>query len=153
MDMRSMLAQQLTVSYDRAKRCIADLSDEEARRMLAGKLTPVIWQLGHIVVVDSSFVGRAGGTYAVPPRFVDLFKQGTGGQADYPPLGDAAAAFDGVQQALLRAAREADFAKPVDGRAYTNVGEMMMYVSAHRNYHIGKMATLRALLAKPRLFG
>lgn len=152
MDIRPNLVQQFTLSYDRAKRCVADLSDEEARRA-PGTLTPVIWQLGHIVVTDSNFVRRAGRTFEVPPRFVDLFKPGTGGAADYPPLGDVAAAFDGTQQALLRTVQEADYDTPIDAPNYKNVEQMLIYVGAHRHYHIGKMATLRSLLGKPRLFG
>ncbi len=153
MDINAMISQQLDLSHERVKRCVADLTDEEARRVLAGMLTPVIWQLGHLAVVDAGVVQRGGGSYTVPPRYVDLFKQGTGGQADYPPLEEVSATFDGAQWALLTVAREADYTKPVEARAYTNVGEMLIFVNQHRGYHIGKMTTLRALLTKPRLFG
>mgnify|MGYP001266374624 CR=1 FL=1 len=153
MDIQSNLVQQFTVSYDRVKRCVADVSDEDARRVLAGTLSPIVWQFGHVTLIDSNFVRRAGGTFEVPARFVDLFKIGSGGEADYPPLGDVAAAFDGVQQELLRAVREANYDTAIDTPNYKNVGQMLIYAGTHRAYHTGKMTTLRALLGKPRLFG
>lgn len=153
MDAKPIVVQQLGISHDRLKQCIDDLTDEEARRLLAGALSPVVWQLGHVAVMDASFAQRAGGTHTVPARFTDLFKMGSGGAADYPPLSDVWGAFEASHQALLATAQTADYTKPIEGRAYSNVGEMLTYASAHRTYHIGKMTSLRALLGKKRLFG
>lgn len=153
MDATAMVCQQLTVSFDRLKKCVADLTDEEARRQLAGKLSPVIWQLGHVAVSDAQFAQRAGGSYAVPPHFANLFKMGSGGQADYPSLEEVSAVLSQAHRSLLAAAQEADYTKPLEGRSYSTVGELLVFAVQHRGYHIGKMASLRALLGKPILFG
>jgi uncharacterized damage-inducible protein DinB len=155
MDMAAMISQQIVGSRERLRRCLEDLTGDEARRVLAGGLSPVTWQVGHLAVVDATFVQRGGSAYAPPPHYLDLFKMGSGGAADYPPLGEAWEAFDGAHQALLRVAAEADYRTPVEHRfrIYTNIGEMLIFACYHRGYHTGKIATLRALLGKPRLFG
>jgi hypothetical protein len=86
-------------------------------------------------------------------RSAIFFKAGTGGPADYPSLGQVWEAFDRGHSTLVEAARSADMTRPVEGPMYANVGEMLIYASVHRGYHIGKMTTLRALLNKPILFG
>lgn len=143
------VSRQLAVTYERVKRCLDGLTDGEARRLPDGRLTPVVWQVGHLAYVDSNYVQRGGGAPTAPARYADLFKPGTGGEQDYPPLDEVWAAFDGAQQGLLGVAREADYAAPLDYPAYKNVGEMLVYACFHRGYHVGKMATLRALLGKP----
>ncbi len=155
MDMSEMVCQQLEQSFGRVKASVADITDEEARRILAGRLTPIIWQLGHIATVDGNFVTRAGGTYVPPTRYVDLFKAGTGGQADYPPLEEVLAYAVTVHAALFAAAREADYSKASESERgnFHTVGQMLIFSAQHRGYHVGKMTTLRALLGKPIVFG
>jgi len=153
MNITAMVVQQLGTSYNRLKRCLGGLRDDEARRLLAGQLTPITWQFGHLAFIDAAFVKRGGGTYALPPRYADLFNIGTGGEADYPPLDAVWSAFDGAHRALLQVAAEADYSTPLDRPSYTNVGEMLIFACHHRGYHLGKINTLRALLGKPRLFG
>jgi uncharacterized damage-inducible protein DinB len=155
MDMTEMMSQQLTASRERLRRCLEDVTDDEARQVLAGQLSPVTWQVGHVATIDASFVTRGGGTFTLPPRYAELFGTGTGGRADYPPLSNVWAVFDGAHQALLRVAAQAHYPTPVESRsrAFTNLGEMLIFACHHRGYHIGKITTLRALLGKPRLFG
>lgn len=154
MDEQAMIAQQLAISHERLRRCVADVADEEASRVQAGLLAPIVWQLGHVALVDTGFAQNAGGTCTIPPQFVGLFRAGSGGTADYPPLADVWAAFDAAHEALLGVARTVDGAVPVDGSGrYHNVGEMLIFCTYHRGYHVGKITTLRALLGKPRLFG
>ncbi len=112
MDASEMVCQQLDQSFGRVKASVADLTDDETRRVLAGKLTPIIWQLGHIATVDGNFVKRAGGTYVPPDRYVELFKAGTGGAADYPPLEEVLAYAVTAHEAIFAAARGADYATP-----------------------------------------
>lgn len=148
---RAMVTQQLDTSYVRLQRALEGVSEEEGRRVLAGRLAPIVWQIGHLAVVDANYVQRGGGSYTVPSRYPDLFKPGTGGEAEYPALKEVWAAFSGAHRALLKVVDEADYARPREhpGRAYTNVGEMLIYACYHRGYHVGKTATLRALLDKP----
>jgi hypothetical protein len=105
--------------------------------------------------VDGNFVRRAGGTYAPPARYVDLFKAGTGGEAAYPPLEEVLAYAVTAHEALFAAAWEADYTKPAESERgnFHTVGQMLIFANQHRGYHVGKMTTLRALLGKPILFG
>jgi uncharacterized damage-inducible protein DinB len=155
MDVTQMVCQQLEQSFARVRASVSDISDDEARRVMAGKLTPIIWQLGHIATVDGTYVTRAGGTYAPPARYVELFQTGTGGQANYPPLEEVLTFAVTAHDALLAAAREADYGTPAASPRgiFHNVGQMLIFACQHRGYHVGKMTTLRALLGKPILFG
>ncbi|HXX39289.1 MAG TPA: DinB family protein [bacterium] len=153
MDAASIVKRGFESTYERLKRCAADLTDEEARRVLAGQLTGATWQIGHTALIDANVVRRAGGTFAVPDGYESLFKMGSGGSAAYPPLADLLNLLERTQAALLQIAATGDYARPVEGQNYSNVGEMLVFNCVHRGYHIGKLTTIRALLGKPRLFG
>lgn len=156
MDINAAIQFQLQRSHERVQQCIADLSLEEARRSPTPRLAPVVWQVGHLAFYDAQFAERAGVSDAmpvIPEDYEQLFKAGTGGQAAYPPIDHVWKVFDRMHAALRRIAVSGDLAKPVEGQLYKDVGGLLMFASAHRTYHIGKMATLRALLDKPVLFG
>ena len=156
MDINAAIQFQLQRSHERVQQCIADLSLEEARRSPTPRLSPVVWQVGHLAFYDAQFAERAGVSDAmpvIPEDYEQLFKAGTGGQAAYPPIDHVWKVFDRTHAALRRIAVSGDLAKPVEGQLYKDVGGLLMFASAHRTYHIGKMATLRALLDKPVLFG
>jgi uncharacterized damage-inducible protein DinB len=148
---RAMITQQLDLYYARLERALEGISEEEARRIPAGPLAPIVWQVGHLAVVDALWVQRGGGTYQVPPHYTDLFKPGTGGDAAYPALGEVWSTFGNAHHALRAFVDEADLDRPLEhpAGAYTNVGGMLLYACYHRGYHAGKMGTLRALLGKP----
>jgi len=154
-DDRTLIQQQLTLSHQFLKRCLAGVSDEDARRMPSPPLSPIVWQVGHVALVDAYFAGRRGAGAGVPERFNALFKTGTGGQADYPAFDTVVDALDRSHEALMSAAAEADLGTPSEGPlgAWKNFAEMFAFSSTHRWYHIGKITTLRALLGKPRPFG
>jgi DinB superfamily len=156
MDIDAAIQFQLQRSHERVQQCIADLSLEEARRSPIPRLSPVVWQVGHLAFYDAQYAERAGVSDAVPviPKdYEQLFKAGTGGQAAYPPIDQVWKVFDRTHAVLQRIAASGDLAKPVEGQLYKDVGGMLMFASSHRTYHIGKLATLRALLDKPVLFG
>jgi hypothetical protein len=153
MDAKAYVTRVLAVTHERLRGSIADVSDAEARRVLAGKLTPIVWQIGHLALVDGIYVRRAGGESPAPARYAELFKQGSGGEQDYPPISDVWGAFDTAHRALLDRAAGADYDAPVDAPAYKTVGEMLVYSVYHRGYHLGKIMTLRGLLGKPLLTG
>lgn len=148
---RDMVTQQLDLYHARLERALEGVTEEEARRVVAGCLAPIVWQVGHLAVVDAMWVQRGGGSYAVQPRYSDLFKPGTGGEAEYPPLGEVWNVFSESHHALRKMADESDFARPLEhpAGAYTSVGGMLVYACYHRGYHVGKTGTLRALLGKP----
>jgi DinB superfamily len=148
---RRMVTEQLDLYHARLGRALEGITEEEGRRVLAGCLAPIVWQVGHLAVVDALWIQRAGRSYAVEPRYSDLFKPGTGGEAEYPALTEVWGVFSSVHGALLKFVDEADFAKPLEhpAGAYTSVGGMFVYACYHRGYHVGKTGTLRALLGKP----
>lgn len=150
--MRDLIVYGLESSFTRALRCVGDVTDDEARATPHG-LSPILWQLGHLVASDAGYLRRAGGRAEIPTTYERLFATGTGGAADYPPLAEARGWFEAVQRGLLEAAHTADLAQAVEGRSYRTVGEVLTFTAYHRGYHIGKMTTLRALLGKVRLFG
>jgi hypothetical protein len=149
---RAGLTRGLLNTHERVQLCTADLTDEEANRVVAG-LTPIIWQAGHVVLTEAGYAKRGGAPVELPPSFETLFKMGTGGQAKYPPLAEVRQAFETTHQALLKIAASGNLATPTEAPSYSNVGEMLVGANVHRAYHIGKMTTLRALLEKKRLFG
>jgi uncharacterized damage-inducible protein DinB len=160
MDNRALIQHQLTTSHQIVKHCLGDITQTEASRLPEDVLAPIVWQVGHLAVSNRSFVERAGVTPAteLPERYAALFKTGTGGAADYPPLSEVVQAFDETHEALTRAVTEARLETPIEvppgrPRVFTNIGEMFSFADAHRWYHIGKITSLRALLGKPRLFG
>jgi hypothetical protein len=152
MDARAAAQYGLTATYERMVRCLADLTDDEARGMPDG-LTPIIWQAGHIALTDFQFARRADARSEAPAGYAGLFAAGTGGAAAYPPLAEVRDAAARAHAVLEAVARTADLGAPVEARNYGTIGEMLAFVLYHRGYHVGKMTTLRALLKKARLFG
>jgi DinB superfamily len=148
---RAMIAQQLTTSYNRMTRALEGISPEEAARRAEGRLAPIVWQVGHLAFVDAMFAKRAGAACPVPEGYPDLFRPGTGAAPDFPALAEVTPVFAQAQDTLLRVAATADYTTPLEHPtgAYENVGEMLVYACFHRGYHVGKTATLRALLGRP----
>ena len=156
MDVTAAIQFQLQRTHERVRQCLADLSADEARRSPLPRLSPVVWQVGHVTFYDALYAERAGvgrAMPAIPQEYEHLFKMGSGGETAYPPIDQVVKLFDSTNAALETIARTGDLARPVEGQLYKDVGGMLIFACVHRNYHIGKMATLRALLDKPILFG
>lgn len=152
MDARSNVTYMLNLSHSRVREAIDGIADSDARRVLGGKLSPIVWQVGHLALVDGLYVARSGGESPVPGAYAEVFKQGSGGEQAYPPLSEVWNAFDAAHRALADRAAGAAYETPVPATAatpaYQTVGEMLQYASYHRGYHIGKIMSLRALLGK-----
>src|SRR2546425_11715770 len=103
MDPRSIVVYGLTASFTRVQRCVEDVSDSEAVQT-PHNLTPIIWQLGHLALSDGGFLRLAGGTSPAPELFKGLFKAGSGGPADCPPLGAGEAGCRGARRRVGRLA-------------------------------------------------
>ena len=157
MDDRALIQEQTNASHGIIKHCLADISDEEACRIPNAALSPIIWQVGHLALVNLAFIKRAGIVTAasVPESYGGLFATGTGGKADYPALESVVKTMDDTHDALIRAVGEANLDAVNEGPRglWNNVAGMFAFSTTHRWYHIGKITTLRALLGKPRLFG
>ncbi len=147
----AVIAEQLGRSHARLGRALEGITEEQACRRPTAQLAPIVWQVGHLAFVEAIFARRGGSSCDLPTRYSDLFKPGTGDHAEYPPLAEAWAAFSEVHRAMLKLATETDPAKPVafPTNAFSSCGGMLIFACQHRNYHIGKIATLRALLGKP----
>jgi hypothetical protein len=148
---RAMAEQQLSASYNRMTRMLEGITAQEAGRRPDARLAPIVWQVGHLAVVDATFARRAGSAFAVPDDYAELFRPGTGAAPEFPPLPEVAGVFAEAQRSLLEIARSGDYETPLEhpNRAYENVGALLIYACFHRGYHVGKTATLRALLGKP----
>ena len=156
MNTRTLLQDQLGATHQILVRSVGDVSYAESRQMPIATLSPVIWHPGHLVVIDGYIARKAGRrAAAAPAEYALLFKTGTGGQADYPPLDEIASAFDDTHEALGRALAESKLDAPNEGPGglWKDVGGMFVFANNHRWYHIGKITSLRALLGKRRLFG
>lgn len=157
MENRDLIQLSLGASHQIVKQTLSEISDEEARRMPNTTLSPIIWQVGHLAAANWNFIQRVGGTSAVtlPEHYLALFKPGTGGAADYPPLSEVVKTFDDTHEALMRVVAEANLDAANEGPrgSWNNVAGAFAFSNVHRWYHIGKITSLRALLGKPRLFG
>ena len=157
MDNRTLIQRSLGASHQIVKQTLSEVSDEDARRIPVTTLSPIVWQVGHLAVSNMNFIQRAGvtSTTTLPEPYTTLFKTGTGGAADYPPLDEVVKAFDDTHEALMRVAAEVNLEAPNEGPRglWNNVAGAFAFSNSHRWYHIGKIASLRALLGKPRLFG
>ncbi|MDQ7849513.1 MAG: DinB family protein [Armatimonadota bacterium] len=152
-DPRGLLAEMLDGTAHRIHRVLTDISEEDARARPQG-LAPIVWQVGHIALVDARALVRSGVAVEVPPAFEPLFTAGSGGEADYPPLASVLPVLDRVNDRLRQLALEGDLARKVEGtHSYATAGEALLFLLYHRGYHIGKITTLRALLGKGRVFG
>jgi uncharacterized damage-inducible protein DinB len=149
MDARAYVRFALTLTHDRLHEAIQDVSEADARRVLAGRLSPIVWQIGHVAFVDGRNVGRAGGESPAPAHYANLFNQGTGGEQDYPTLKEAWTVFDAAHRALVDRAAGTDYQAPIDSPNYKTVGDMLVHTVYHRGYHLGKIMTLRSFLGKP----
>lgn len=157
MDSRALLRDQLRISHETLKMYLSDLSDEDSRRILNATLPPIIWHVGHLVVMNAYFAGQAGATVtpAPPAEYFEFFKEGSGGKADYPALAAIVSALDQTHGALERAVAEAKLDAPYEGSKQglllRNFAELFQFVNNYRWYHIGAITALRAYLGKPQL--
>lgn len=143
---------QLNFSYGIILRLLSDVAEAEAQRSPAGNLSPIVWQAGHVACADATFAAVAGRPFAVPAGFEELFGRRTGGVKPYPPLSDVKPVLEGAHQALCAVAQSMDLTERVQGpEIFRNRGDVLAFTGVHRGYHQGKIATLRALLGKPRL--
>jgi DinB superfamily len=153
---RALIQQQLRLSHRLLKHSLNDITDEEAHRIPAQAVSPIVWQAGHVAYVNFSFAyGPGQARDRSPETYPGLFATGTGGPAGYPPLASVVKAVDDSHAALVARVAEANLSTPADGPfgAWSNFAEMFAFANSHCWYHIGKIATLRALLGKPRLLG
>lgn len=131
---------------------VADLTDDEAQRIFPPALAPVAWHVAHMATADGGVVARLGHADPRPQGWTERFTGDLKG--GYPSVAEALEAFDRAHRLLLDAIETVPLGTRIEGsRTYATFGDALAFVAYHRGYHIGKVATLRAMLGKPRLFG
>lgn len=152
MDMRELFRTQLESSGRTMLSVTKDVTEEEAVRRPHG-LAPIVWQVGHVTYYDALLISDVlGGEPDVPEEYAELFKQGSSGEGDFPPLADVRAVAESVQAKFLDLV-DVDPFQELDGAPlYSNVGGALMFTHTHRGWHTGKIMTLRALIGKPIMF-
>lgn len=157
MSQRETMRQQLDNTHGALLAATEGLSADEMTRIAAPGLAPVIWQLGHLAAAEAWIGGFAGGTFAPPKEFSELFGSGTGtAPARYPSFAQVKEAFAGANQSLVKIALEADYETKTDtplNKYFGTIGAMLPFLLFHRGWHMGKVTTLRTMLGKVRLFG
>ncbi len=145
-DARGRIAGMLDRTADRVAQLVKNLSEEDVGTRPPG-LAPIAWQVGHIAVVESKALTRAGLTSPIPETYPPLFDTGTGREGTYPPLAEMLPLLAAANAQLRTLALEGNLDDPIEGvRSYATVGEALLFLIYHRGYHIGKITTLRALL-------
>lgn len=125
------------------------LAPEEAETRPQG-LAPVVWQIGHAAVSNARIMRSAGMDVHIPEGWEALFAKGSDGSGPFPPLDQVVAWFREVLGQFLELASSPEkYSMPIEGSAWSNVGEALMWMHNHHGYHAGKIATLRALLGRP----
>lgn len=128
------------------------ISEEEAVAR-PQDLAPILWQIGHIAYYEALLAAEVeGGEADVPENYGDLFKQGSEGAGEFPPLAEVVEQLKRSQAATLRLL-DGDLDAPLAGEPlYTTLGGALLFTHYHRGYHLGKIMTLRGLLGKEPLF-
>lgn len=148
MDARAALRQQLQLTFERIENAVKDLPPGQWTASPQG-LTPVVWQVGHVAATAARLLERAGRAFPVPAPYGELFASGSSGSAAWPEPQAVLRFFQDTHDALLQLT-EGDLDRPVapPPTYYRTVGEGLLQQSYHRGYHLGKIATLKALLEK-----
>lgn len=151
-DMRDIFRKQLEFSGTSLLKATEDLTDEEAAHR-PHDLAPIVWQVGHIAYYDAVLLSKVhGGEPDVPAEYAQLFKQGSSGEGDFPPLSEVRATFQRVHEEILKLA-ELELDRELEGGPLSStLAGALMFNNMHRGWHNGKIMTLRALLGKPVMF-
>ncbi|WP_324668901.1 DinB family protein [Geochorda subterranea] len=143
----------LQTSADGLSALIEDMNEEELRARPHG-LAPVLWQIGHVAVIDARLARQAGQPLDVPEGWEALFAMGASGEGHLPAREAVVGLLREANDGLVRLSR-ADLARPIERSpgGTEPLGYELAFRLFHRGYHAGKIMTLRALLGKPRLLG
>lgn len=93
-----------------------------------------------------------GGEPDVPAEYAELFRGGSSGKGDFPPLAEVRAAFQRVQQEVLKLTELPYELGMKYGSSNSSLAEGLMFIHMHRGWHNGKIMTLRALVGKPIMY-
>ncbi len=110
----------------------------------------LLWNAGHVIATQQLLMyGRAQVDPVVPAAFIDTFRKGTAGQADYPPE-IIEQVKTGLTQTALRAAMDCqnDLFRTYEpyetsfGVKLNNIREAVTFNNVHEGLHLGYMMAL-----------
>lgn len=135
-----------------------DFTDEEARQVAEPLRTSLVWNLGHLAVIDNEALQLIFGQSALDESFIAKFKSGThpsgaSGATKDEVLKNLAAVRKTLRNKLSRLRPVELNKKPKQKTWYKNVREAIYLTALHEGYHAGKIGTLRRFMGKPALFG
>jgi len=149
MKLTEVLPRQLDLSARRLLETLDGVTPAEAAARPDG-LIPAIWHVGHVGVHHSYILRHVGYGPDIPEGWEEIFRKGSDGSGPYPRLDEVTAWFQSVREQIVRLAGEEErYSVPMEGAAWSTVGEALIWAHNHCGYHVGKVSTLRALLGKP----
>ena len=139
--------------------CVRDFSEEEAQKVAEPLRTSLVWNLGHLAVIDNVVLKHFFGQSVLDEDFVPKFKTGSnpsevGSVTNDEVLKKMTAVRKTLKNKLSRI-RPSNLNKKPKPKSefYKNLREALYTTSLHEGYHAGKIGTLRRFLGKPPLFG
>ena len=136
-----------------------DFTEEEAQRTAEPLNTSLVWNLGHLAVVDNEALQLFFGQSLLDDGFVSKFKTGSSptavGNVTKDEVLKKMAAVRKAFKMKLSKIRPADLNKKPKPKSpfYKNLREAIYGLALHEGYHTGKIGTLRRFMGKPALFG
>ena len=138
---------------------VADFTEEEAQKVAEALNTSLVWNLGHMAVVDNEALQLFYGQSILDESFMSKFKTGSSPTAvGIVTKDEVFKKMTAVRKALkmkLSKIRPADLSKKPKPKSdfYKTLRDALYILSLHEGYHTGKIATLRRFMGKPALFG
>ena len=123
---------------------IADMSEEDARRQIAGDINPPLWLTGHLLDCRKYLLDLFGEEREMP--FGTKFREKYDPAADYPTMAEIKAKWVEISDELfekIEAASDDFFLTPIDwnlpNKDKTVRGAILFY-TYHEGYHMGQIA-------------
>ena len=141
---------------------LADLSDADLMQRPCSGSNSANWQIGHLIVSETFFVGACGGNAPeLPAGFADRYTKETQKLDDpsqFAKKDELIKLFERVRGAMVEVARtikpdQLDQPAPERIRSFCpTAGHVLLLVTNHQCMHIGQIQVLRRKLGKPILF-
>jgi uncharacterized damage-inducible protein DinB len=139
------------------RNCLANVSDDEARRRLAAGGNSMLFLAAHLTDSRHFLAARLARPLENPLTPYLEKARGIEDITDWPPLAEVLAAWQAVSAHLLAALAEIPAAELAIPNAHrfpvpdsSRLG-MIAFLTQHDSYHLGQLAFLRRQLGKPAM--
>ena len=115
-----------------------------------GNLAPILWQVGHLAISEAGIIGMQGRKTNYDKDMAKIFSNGTNGEGPFPNKEEVFKYSEEMQKEMISLCEE-DLTAPLNSaNKYFggNWGEVLNAIFGHRNYHIGKISSLKTLVTK-----